>query len=106
MEVFAREFSFSKAHFLKNKTPRAQMARSVLLDESILQTKLLIELFNASAGIDQLLLACIEGVTLGANLNCYVLLCRACNEGVAAVASNSCLVVLRMDSFSHDFHLI
>ena len=29
----------------------------------------------------------------------------ACDKFVAAVAGNLCLIVLWMDSFSHDFHL-
>ena len=32
-------------------------------------------------------------------------LCRSCNECVTTVTCNSCLIIIWMDSFSHDFHL-
>ena len=32
-------------------------------------------------------------------------LCRTCNECVSTVAGNGCLIIIWMDSFSHDFHL-
>ena len=37
--------------------------------------------------------------------NMDVLFSRTCYESVSAVAGYSCLIVVRMDSFSHDFHL-
>ncbi len=76
-----------------------------ITDERILQTELLVELFNATAGIDQLLLACIEGVTFGANLNRYVLLRRACFYNFAASTPNCGLLVVGMDTFLHYVHL-
>ena len=82
------------------------MGAERVIDGSLyLQTKLLVELFNTAAGVDQLLLACIEGVTLGANLNCYVLLCRACFYDFAASTPNCGLLVVGMNTFLHYVHL-
>lgn len=64
---------------------------------------LTIELVNTSTGSSSLLLASIERMALGANLNVDVLLCGACYELVATVANYLCLIVIWMDSFSH-FH--
>ena len=51
------------------------------------------------------LLSCVERMAFGADLNVDVLFSRTCYESVSAVAGYSCLIVVRMDSFSHDFHL-
>ena len=71
----------------------------------LLKSKLFVELFNAAAGIDKLLLACIEGVTFRANLNRYVLLCGACFYNLAAGTPNGCLLIVGMDTFLHYVHL-
>ena len=47
----------------------------------------------------------VERMAFGADLNVDVLFSRTCYESVSAVAGYSCLIVVRMDSFSHDFHL-
>ena len=52
-----------------------------------------------------ILLASIERMALGANLHVDIFLGRTSYELVSAVAGNLCLIVSRMDSFSHDFHL-
>ena len=72
---------------------------------ALLQAEFPIELLYASAGVDQFLLACIEGVTFRANLNRYVLLCRACFDNFAASTPDSGLPVVRMDTFLHYVHL-
>ena len=51
------------------------------------------------------LLTCVEWMTFGADFYVNVLLCRTCYECITAVTGYSCLIVVRMDSFSHDFHL-
>ena len=66
---------------------------------------LTIELINTSTSCSSFLLASVEWMALGANLNVDLWLCRACYELVTAVAGNLCLIVCWMDSFSHDFHL-
>ena len=44
-------------------------------------------------------------MALGTNLYVNLLLGRACHEFIAAVTGNFCLVVRRMDTFFHVFHL-
>ena len=73
---------------------------SVLFD-----TIFLIELVNTSACLSCFLLSCVERMALGADFYMDALVCRTCHKCVAAVAGYGCLMVLRMDSFSHDFHL-
>ena len=67
----------------------------------LLQTELLVELSNAAAGIDQLLLASEEGVTLRADFHLDILLGRTCLNHITAGASNSSLLIIGMDSFLH-----
>ena len=67
----------------------------------LLQTELLVELSNAAAGIDQLLLASEEGVTLRADFHLDVTLGRTCLNHITAGASNSSLLIIGMDSFLH-----
>jgi hypothetical protein len=42
-------------------------------------------------------------MALGANFDVDLRRCGAGHEGVAAVAGDSCLIILGMDSLSHDF---
>ena len=72
---------------------------------SLLQTELLVETVNTSTGVNQLLLAGIERVALGANFDLDVLLRGTGLNDLTARASNRRLFVLRMDSFLHCFHL-
>ena len=62
---------------------------------------LLVELVNAAAGVNQLLLAGVEGVALGADLNRDVGLGGAGLNDGAASALDCGLLVFRMDSFLH-----
>jgi hypothetical protein len=60
----------------------------------------LLELVYTSACIDKLLLAGVEGVTLGANFNSdFAALRRLGNDGFAACATNYGFLVLRMNAF-------
>ena len=70
-------------------------------DVSLVQAELLVELGHASAGIDQLLLASEEGVTLRADFHLDILLGRTCLNHITAGASNSSLLIIGMDSFLH-----
>ena len=54
---------------------------------------------------NQLLLAGIERVALGADLNTDLLLSGTAGKGVTAVATDSCLFVVGMDTFLHVVHL-
>ena len=44
-------------------------------------------------------------MAFGADFYVDILLGRSCYKSITAVAGYSCLIVIRMDSFSHDFHL-
>ena len=76
-------------------------SRPFLIVSDLLQTELLVELSNAAAGIDQLLLASEEGVTLRADFHLDILLGRTCLNHITAGASNSSLLIIGMDSFLH-----
>ena len=71
----------------------------------LLQVETLVEAVNTSTGVNQLLLAGIERVALGADLNADVLLSGAGREDVATGTANGGLFVLGMDTFSHVVHL-
>ena len=67
----------------------------------LLDAVLLVELIHAAAGVDQLLLAGIEGVALGADFNGDVLLGGAGLDNGAAGAADGSRLVIGMDSFLH-----
>ena len=67
----------------------------------LLKAKLLVELGNTSAGIDQLLLAREEGVTLRADFHANVLLRGTCLNYITAGAFNRSLLIIGMDTFLH-----
>ena len=71
----------------------------------LLQAKTLVEAINPSTGVNQLLLAGIERVALGADLNTNVLLGRTGRKDIAAGTADSGLFVLGMDIFLHFVHL-
>ena len=69
----------------------------------IIQSILPVELINTPTCLGSLLLTCVERMALGANFNVNVLLRRTGHKCIAAVAGHSCLIILWMDTFSHDF---
>ena len=71
----------------------------------LLQAVFLVETVNTSTGVNKLLLAGVERVTLGANFNLDVLLGRTSLNNCTTRASDSRLFVLGMDTFLHGFHL-
>ena len=71
-----------------------------------LQTVLLVELINAAAGVNELLLAGVEGVALGADFNGDVLLGAAGGDDFAAGAADGGLFVLGVDSGLHSKFLL
>ena len=73
--------------------------------ELLLQAESLVETINTSTGVNQLLLAGIERVALGADFNSDVLLGGAGGKSVATSTANRSLFVVRMDAFSHVVHL-
>ena len=72
----------------------------------LLDAVLLVELVNAAAGVDQLLLAGVEGVALGADFHGDVLLGGAGLDDGAASALDGGLLVIGMDSFLHSKKLL
>ena len=68
---------------------------------NLFQAKLLVELVNTAACIDQLLLSRKERVTLGADFNLDILFGRTSLDDLAACTSDSGLLVVWMDSFFH-----
>ena len=66
---------------------------------------LLIESLDTAAGGCSLLLTRVERVALGADFHVDILLRGTGHKRVATVTCHSCLIILRMDSFFHDFHL-
>ena len=71
----------------------------------LLQIETLVETVNTSTGVNQLLLAGIERVALGADFHADVLLSGTGSKGVATGAADGSLFVVRMDAFSHVVHL-
>ena len=67
----------------------------------LVQAELLVELGNAAAGIDQLLLTSEEGGSLRAHFYLVILLGSSCLFQITAGASNSSLLIIGMDSFLH-----
>ena len=74
---------------------------SLLLQQLLVQTELLVEAADASAGIHDLLLTGKEGVTLGANFHLDIALSGASLDDIAAGAPDGGLVVVGMQSFLH-----
>ena len=72
----------------------------------LVQAELLVELGNAAAGIDQLLLASVERMALGANFDVDLGLGGTSLDDVAASAGDGAVNVVRMDTLFHSFHLI
>ena len=71
----------------------------------LLQAKTLVEAIDTTTGVNQLLLAGIERVALGADLDTDLLLGGASGKDVTAVATDRGLIVLGMDTFLHFVHL-
>ena len=88
----------------KVEISQPQPSHSVIF-KLFIQAVFLIELIDTSASLSSFLLSCIERMTFGADFYVDVLLGRTCYKSITAVAGYSCLIVIRMDSFSHDFHL-
>ena len=91
-------------HGMRNSRDKKRDGRN-RLDSCKLHAVALLEAIDASAGVNQLLLAGVERVALGADFNAQLLLGGTGDESVAADAGHGNLLILRMDAFLHDFHL-
>ena len=69
----------------------------------LVQAELLVELGNAAAGIDQLLLASVERMALGANFDVDLRLGGTSLDDVTASAGDGAVNVIRMDTLLHSF---
>ena len=90
--------------FIQNKKIRTAN-RSPEIFVFLLQAEALVEAINTSTGVNQLLLAGIERVALGADFHTNVLLGRTSGKDIAAGAADGGLFVLGMDTFLHFVHL-
>ena len=86
---------------------KRQKVRTTLrsADFVLRQTKSLVETINTSTGVNQLLLAGVERVALGADLNADVLLSGTGRKDVTTSTANRGLFVIGMDTFLHFVHL-
>ena len=69
----------------------------------LLDAVLLVELINTTAGINELLLAGVEGVALGADFNGDALTGGTGLDGCTACALDNGGLVIRMDACFHCF---
>ena len=83
---------------------RCRLAVCILGSISVVAQAILpVELIDTSLSSSCLLRAGVELMALGADLDVDLVLGGANRKGVTAVAGNSCLIILGMDSLSHDF---
>lgn len=78
---------------------------TVVRTSFLLQAKTLVKAINTSTSVNQLLLAGIERVALGADLNTNVLLGGAGRKDVATGTTDRRLFVFGVDTFLHFVHL-
>ena len=90
---------------IRPKTQKSPHYANAVRTSLLLQAESLVEPINTSTGVNQLLLAGIERVALGADLNADVLLGGAGRKDVATGTANRGLFVLGMDTFLHVVHL-
>ena len=69
----------------------------------LLQAKTLVEAINTSAGVDQLLLASVERMALGANFDVDLGLGGTSLDDIAACTGDGAVNVIRMDTLLHSF---
>jgi len=71
--------------------------------ENLLHVETLFETIHTAAGVNQLLLAGIERMALGADINLHLFLGGACFKSFTAYAANHALSILGMNVFLHCF---
>ena len=65
----------------------------------------LIEFINTATSLSCFLLSCVEWMTFRTDFYMDFFACRSCHECITTVTSYSCLIIIWMYSFFHDFHL-
>ena len=91
--------------FFLSKNAEKIRAAICSADFVLLQVESLVETINTSTGVNQLLLAGIERVALGADLDTNFLLSGTGCKSVATSATDRGLFVLGVDTFLHIVHL-
>ena len=82
----------------KTKKPHCSAVRFFMF---LLQAETLVEAINTSTGVNQLLLAGIERVALGADFHLNVLLGGTGSKDITASAADGSLFVIGMETFLH-----
>ena len=90
----------------KQKTPPSHGGERRNSCKKLLAAKAAVEAVHTSAGINQLLLARVERMALGANFHVDLGLGGAGLDHVAACAGNGAVNVVGMDTLFHLIHLI
>ncbi len=103
IDKFSDEEYFNMIFSLCKKKVEASGPNLPVISRLLLaQTVLSVELLDTAARLSCLLLASVERMALGADLDVDLGLGRTGNKCVSTVAGNGCLIIFRMDSFSHD----
>ncbi len=79
--------------------------RPALISLISLHTILTVEFINRTTGLYSLLLACVERMAFGTDFYMDFLFCRTSYKLIATVAYHLCLIIGRMNSFSHYYNL-
>ena len=77
------------------------MKPHALISSALLEPETLLEAIHTSTSVNQLLLASVERMALGADIHFHFLFSGAGLECLTAYAANDALTVLGMDSFFH-----
>ena len=92
-----------KSRFLHKKRPESKFRSECL--NSLFEIELFFEFFDTAAAVDKLLLPCEERMACRAYVKTHLFFHGLCLKRIPAGAGYFADLVIRMDSFSHVFHL-
>jgi len=96
-------FDTGESNDTKSRTDdSARLLKALIL---LIKAKLLVEAADTATGVHHLLLASVEGVTLGAHFDTDVLLGGAGLDHIAAGAPDGGLLIVGVEAFLHYIHL-
>ena len=95
----------SRGQYRENTQKAAPIPRRGFWEFLLVQTELLVEAADTATGVHHLLLAGVEGVTLGAHFYADVLLGGASLDHVAAGSPDGGLFIVGVEAFLHYIHL-
>lgn len=98
-----KTISYHIPYYMKRRTAKRQ---SCLNCSFLFDSVFFVELIYTSASLSCFLLTCVEWMTFRADFYVDIFFCRTCHKCVSTVTCYSCLMVIWMYSFSHDFHLV